>query len=620
MSVGVQLRRPGVYLAPPREPGTFRPVRLDVAGFVGVAPRGPVDTPVATTSWTDYERRFGGFDRPGAPDDGPGPLLPYAVEAFFAQGGEKAWVVRVGAAPDSPGPTGTEATALFSLDPEPGARWSLLAADEGVWGDRLQIEVGFAVERTCTAESVLGADLLLLPRGSTPAEASLCRIRRADLPPAGVLRWITVVPDPARPGRVVRLDTPLPVPPSGSSTRLEVVTATLVVHDPGGGPRTERIRGLGLRAGHPRFLPDVLAEESVLVRAGDGWEPLLPHPLLRPVPATLRRAGRDRSRAVGTESFFDDEPGGDPLDELETHRGVDALVRSATDLAVLTVPDLTWGPSGADGLDARQPDDLAEIVRRQQRLLARADLRRRFVVLLDVPRGLSPEAVTDWRAGFDSGYAAAYHPWLGTPRRVGRQPGASRPPLAMVPPSAYAAGILAARERRLGLTWGPANELARGAVLAVEQPGEALADRLHRLGVNLFLPERDGFRLTSGRTLATDPAYCQLSVRRSMTMLALVLERQTQWLVFEPHTVALRSRLTHSLTHLLRDLHRRGAFAGDTEAESFFVRCDDSTHPAGSVDQGRLVAEVGVAPAAPLEYLVLRITADVDGGVAVTEV
>ena len=68
---------------------------------------------------------------------------------------------------------------------------------------------------------------------------------------------------------------------------------------------------------------------------------------------------------------------------------------------------------------------------------------------------------------------------------------------------------------------------------------------------------------------------------------------------------------------LLRDLYRDGAFAGASEEESFFVHCDDSLNPPWSQEQGRLVAEVGVAPASPLEFLVLRLARDASGALGV---
>jgi phage tail sheath protein FI len=186
-----------------------------------------------------------------------------------------------------------------------------------------------------------------------------------------------------------------------------------------------------------------------------------------------------------------------------------------------------------------------------------------------------------------------------------------------VPPSAFAAGIIAERELRLGLPWGPANELARDAVRSESVVTDAIHDLLHGLGVNVFRSERDGFRLTAGRTLSSDPDYRQLSVRRLMTMLRLSLEQQTQWLAFEPNTSELRERLSRVLTGFLRTLHRRGAFAGDTEARSFFVRCGEDVNPPSSQALGRLLAEVGVAPSSPLEFVMVRIARDQDGSLSV---
>ena len=43
-------------------------------------------------------------------------------------------------------------------------------------------------------------------------------------------------------------------------------------------------------------------------------------------------------------------------------------------------------------------------------------------------------------------------------------------------------------------------------------------------------------------------------------------------------------------------------------------------NPPESLALGRLITEIGVAPSSPLEYLVLRISQDVDGTAAVTPV
>jgi phage tail sheath protein FI len=82
--------------------------------------------------------------------------------------------------------------------------------------------------------------------------------------------------------------------------------------------------------------------------------------------------------------------------------------------------------------------------------------------------------------------------------------------------------------------------------------------------------------------------------------------------VFEPHTTALRAVLVLHISDLLRAQFRAGAFAGPTEADSYFVQADADLNPPPSVALGRIVLEVGIAPSSPLEFIVLRITRDGD--------
>lgn len=590
---GLQLGAPGIYRAPERVEPSFQPVRLDVAGFVGVAPRGPVDQPVAVQSWSDYQRRFGGFAGPGR--------LPYAVQAFFAQGGAKAYVVRVG-----PLAAAEAARARHRL----GFGVEVAARDEGTWGDRLSVRVDFTTAQAFHG-MVDGTDLPV-PDGVRLPVGSLLRLRGPGLPPAGVFRWVVDLEERPLPAGGRRPVAVLDSPWTGAAD-VAVVTATVTVAD--ADPefaRAERFTGLGLRVEHPQFVGAVMAGSSVLVEPAGNWPPLLPaDPLLPSIASTLIQTGADRYDGITAASFFDDslECADDPLDELP-HRGVDALAR-VEEVALLAVPDLGWRwPEGL--LDGREPDQLDELVNRQLDLVARAERRRRFVVLLDVPSRLSMRAIALWRARFDSTYAAAYHPWLGVAR--------TDDPLhrvILVPPSAFAAGIVAVRERRLGIPFGPANELAAGAVTASDPVTDAEHDQLHGLCVNVYRAERDGFRLSAARTLGSDPAYRQLSVRRLVMMLRLALARQAQWIVFEPSTPALQSMLRHSLTQFLRGLYRRGAFVGNTEQDAFFVRCDAALNPPASLALGRLIAEVGIAPAEPVEFIVLRIAQNADGVVSV---
>lgn len=647
---GLRLGAPGVYLVPPRSSDDgLQPVRLDATGFVGVCLRGPVNNPLPVSSWSEFINYFGTITDP---DGLPGPgLLPYAVQAFFGQGGSTAWICRV--APVAADPT---ATARFSLA---GSTAVLVAANEGSWGRRLTIRLDYKASKTfhrpmLAAPDVLGPGELWVTDSIDLPVRSLLRVRGSAATPAGSLHWVRDLQLRAVPTggqlRVAVLEPPLPADPAANEIAVITGTLSIVDQDPTV-PRSEQLTGLGLHPEHPRYPSQVLPLESLLVAADDGWDqPIGPADGL-----LIGRAfqwqpgtGRDRFAEIDRTSFFDDDPAdADPLDERADHRGVDLLGRNET-IGLLCVPDLAWqwaeagttvdqpaadlgtgcfrtcqpapapisyrpGPATFSQLDPRDPEQLAELVGRQQRLSDVATLRARFVALLDVPQRLSADQIVRWRAGFDSSYLACYHPWLGVP--------GTRPelPAVFVPPSAFAAGIIAAREVRRGLPWGPANELAAAAVTGLDGVTATVHDRLHLLGINVFRAERDGFRLSAARTMSSDPAYRQLSVRRLMTMIRLTLQRQSQFLVFEPNTLALRAKLFHTLNQFLRALYRQGAFAGASEAESYFVRCDDSLNSRQSQALGRLIAEVGVAPAAPLEYLVLRLSQDADGGLQVAQ-
>jgi phage tail sheath protein FI len=111
----------------------------------------------------------------------------------------------------------------------------------------------------------------------------------------------------------------------------------------------------------------------------------------------------------------------------------------------------------------------------------------------------------------------------------------------------------------------------------------------------------------------------QLSVRRLLTMIQRALEQQMQWVVFEPNNEALRGEIRVLLTNYLRQLFRLGAFRGANEDEAFFVRCDETNNPPYLADAGRLLAEIGVAPAEPLEFIVLQLTRGNDGTLTIRE-
>jgi phage tail sheath protein FI len=85
---------PGVYIEEQNNINTIEGVSTSIAGFVGMTRRGRlVGLPQLVTSFNEFSRLYGGFV-----DFGFGAgfnYLPYAVDGFFANGGEQLFVMRV---------------------------------------------------------------------------------------------------------------------------------------------------------------------------------------------------------------------------------------------------------------------------------------------------------------------------------------------------------------------------------------------------------------------------------------------------------------------------------------------------------------------------------------------
>src|SRR5918998_6362700 len=103
---------PGVYVE--EVPSANKPIEgvsTSIAAFVGLAPGGPVNTPMRISNWTQFVKIYGD---PNEPDNGPfmeGAYLAHSVYGFFQNGGGLCWVVRVGADGDTARPQAARSAA-----------------------------------------------------------------------------------------------------------------------------------------------------------------------------------------------------------------------------------------------------------------------------------------------------------------------------------------------------------------------------------------------------------------------------------------------------------------------------------------------------------------------------
>ncbi|NJP68706.1 phage tail sheath family protein [Streptomyces spiramenti] len=306
-----------------------------------------------------------------------------------------------------------------------------------------------------------------------------------------------------------------------------------------------------------------------------------------------------RSGAVQTA----DEPAdrshagpGDYLGDSSDRTGFGGL-EAIDEISMVAVPDLMAAYE-------RGAIDEESVKAVQLGLIAHCELMGDRVAIIDPPPQLNARQVRVWRqetAGYDSKYAAMYYPWI---KSFDPATGRAR----MVPPSGHMAGIWARNDFERGVHKAPANEVVRGAVDLQIQITRGEQDLLNPIGVNCIraFPGR-GIRVWGARTLSSDPAWRYLNIRRYFNYLEESILLGTQWVVFEPNDHALWARIRRNASAFLVNEWRSGALFGARPEQAFYVKCDEETNPQESVDLGRVICEIGVAPVKPAEFVIFRL-------------
>lgn len=287
---------------------------------------------------------------------------------------------------------------------------------------------------------------------------------------------------------------------------------------------------------------------------------------------------------------------------------------------------------------ARGPNDRVEdepFLAVHQALLALCQARSDALALLAVPQDYDVTQCLQWQAalrsrlglpdlgdGFafdepeeiaDLSYAAVYHPWLLV------SDGLSADRVRPIPPEGAIAGLIAARDRERQAWIAPANLPLRTVLGLQSDVSEDDWAQLFAQRFNLVRAEANDFRPMSAHTLSGERRLLQISVRRLLILLRKAAEQVGMDFVFEPNDQVFREGVRVVLEELLRFLYERGAFAGRTEVESFRVITDDSANTPQSIEQGRFIAVIQVAPSQPMEFITVRMTRTGQGELLVVE-
>lgn len=216
-------------------------------------------------------------------------------------------------------------------------------------------------------------------------------------------------------------------------------------------------------------------------------------------------------------------------------------------------------------------------------------------------------------------YGAVYHPWT----VVATSSDLSTDGLLWAPPTGAIAGTWASLtlERiERGAWWAPANRpladvLGLGLRVSVD---ERL--RLSNGSINVLIEDPRGHMVLDAKTLSGETEWHLINVRRLMILLRRLALQEGATFVFDPHDDGLQSLVRHRFERFLSEMYQRGAFAGATPADAFRVVTDETVNPPASVDAGRFVVELRVAPSRPLAFLRVRLVQSGPGKLTLEEI
>jgi Bacteriophage tail sheath protein len=652
---------PGVTFQAVSPPTEVDPLRSDVAGFIGPARRGIVGQPTRIEGWQAYQQRYGGLTNAAT---------PYAIRGYFENDGKVAWVLRLAGG-------GKRASIKWDSGAAgghgfPWQTYLIAATDLGAWGNEITVAISYRrdglsggpeVDLTVRVGDEPPEFLTGLSTGALAAQvAAQSRYIRIippsvpvaspdllgawydrfgiDAPRQPELQNAPVLADPFDPA-----ETPFATAPIVTGNLAFTQILTLVGGTDGAGAQpAQATLDVSLHAGDgfawPTFnfmavrpgsyangtqvtveyLRDAVSVPKLRVTVVPATG--RPEKLLDVDPETLEDGIRSSSKLVRVKPvttpprFIDYSPSNVPGEPFPLTGGSElapvltdylAVVSALGDVgetAIVAVPELHF--------QLTEDDDRQQVL---QELLLRADELHDRLILIDLPGASGARSQLTWLdalqalAGSTLRNAAVYHP----PVAVPDERGSVASPQRELPPCGHVAGVISRLDRERGAHYTPANAPLLEAVdLAAEVTTDDRAAFAADLRVNLLrCVPGNGLFVWGGRT--PDPDNKFVAHRRLIHRLVRAIRRVAEPLVFDVNGPELWLALTRGITSVLLSAFRAGAFKRARPEEAFRVRCDESTNPPEERDNGRCLCEVSIAPAAPMEFILIRVALSADG-------
>ncbi|HUI06072.1 MAG TPA: phage tail sheath C-terminal domain-containing protein [Verrucomicrobiae bacterium] len=643
---------PGVYIEEISSGvHTITGVATSIAAFVGYTPRGLDNRATQVFSFADFERSFGGL----AADS----ELSYAVQQFFQNGGNEAYVVRVPkhsnnvVAPD----VAAAAASVYLLDGASNQSLLVKASSMGAWANELIIDVDYdgvsddksfnlTISDLATGtietfddvtmdntknnfvETVVndvdsGSQLVSVSAKPASGRPAASGITSGDITLANIKndKSYTIKLKLDAPAKSVEFNfiTPADALPGSIASVCRLfqrqANAALAAAIPGAqvscAPSSSG-KGLRVTALMPNAYDAQVTFDSGATDDADAF---------------LNLKAQNASANV-SHYWPNSQRGVDAFAQKSAMPGVDGtLLPQADDLIgdpgkfsgiyaldkvdlfnILCLPDVTRAKPGNPAVS-----DLDLI--KQNSVFGAAMtycLGRRAFLLVDArPEVNDVSSAVDWKSTgltVHDKNGAAYFPRLKLADPLNDFQ------LRTFAPCGIIAGLFARIDTARGVWKAPAGTEA--TLSGVQEVAYKLTDSengvLNPLGLNcvrlfpVFGPVAWG-----ARTLVGDDAdaseWKYVPVRRLALFMEESLYRGTKWVVFEPNDEPLWAQIRLNVGAFMHDLFRQGAFQGQTPKDAYFVKCDKETTTQNDINRGIVNILVGFAPLKPAEFVIIKI-------------
>ena len=636
------LTYPGVYIQ--EISSGVRPIAIastSTAAFVGLAEMGP-DQPVRVTNWTEFQRTYGNFISDG--------YLAYSVFQYFNNGGRQCYIVRV----TRSDAVIADVTVQNRAVPAPTVGLTFSAKNKGAWGNFLFLQL-----EDSTTDS--GNRFKISVRRQ--ADAAVVPANFKDTTPLEVFDNLSI--DPNDPSFVVNIL-------QQNSTLIDVRVLAANVALQRGNHRGGFSPTLPLGTNNSFLINlDGDGFQAITIPAPANASTLLTDVTTAITTAVIALVAKKASTLAAAFTGFTCAPeivGGQTRLFLQSGTttatsSVRVQAASVNDATLLLKLGAAKGAQSQDGLSPRRPanadsiqigdnaianpvtaatpgsDGTAAISETAfSSVFPRLDNVTDFS-LLAVP-GESTTAMADLGMGYcanrplqdvfyiaevgmtditaDKGivfrnnlttansYGAVYFPWVKAldPTGVSQQP-------ILLPPSGYIAGLYARIDASRGVWKAPAGTEAslNGVVGLAVELSDVQHGNLNPIGINVIRRFAGAGIVSFGaRTIASNPEWKYVPVRRTAILLRVSIYYGIQWAVFEPNDEPLWGELRLNIGAFMMTLFRQGAFQGSTASQAFFVKCDSETTTQADIDSGVVNILVGFAPLKPAEFVVVKIS------------